>query len=112
MLARPLLYVCLIAAVTGGGHPDPCSRGRACSSSHGTWDHTLNVRLPEGAGCSGEAARYRAVMDNDLATGHVSKGVYQQVTREIDQAGAACAAGREVEAVRMVQASKARHGYR
>jgi len=51
-------------------------------------------------------------MENDLATGHVSKGVHQQVTREIDQAGMACAAGRDAEAVRMIQASKARRGYR
>jgi hypothetical protein len=62
-------------------------------------------------GCNGEIARYRAVMSNDLATGHVNQSVYNRVDREVSQAEAACAAGRDAEAVRMVNATKARHGY-
>lgn len=69
-------------------------------------------RMPEGSGCKGEVERYRAVMNNDLAMGQVNQPVYNQVDREIGQAEAACAAGRDAEAVRMVGASKARHGYR
>ncbi|HEX8166442.1 MAG TPA: hypothetical protein VF601_11720 [Beijerinckiaceae bacterium] len=68
--------------------------------------------LPSGSGCSGEVSRYRAVMDNDLATGHVGKSVYARVGAEIDAAAAACAAGRDAEAVRMIAATKARYGYR
>ena len=68
-------------------------------------------RMPEGSGCKGEVERYRAVMDNDLAMGQVNQPVYNQVGREIGQAEAACAAGRDAEAVRMVNATKARHGY-
>jgi hypothetical protein len=64
------------------------------------------------AGCSGEIARYRAVMANDLATGHVNKAVHARISAEIDQASAACAAGRDADAVRMVNAAKARYGYR
>ena len=69
-------------------------------------------RMPEASGCKGEVERYRAVMNNDLAMGQVNQPVYNQVDREIGQAEAACAAGRDAEAVRMVSASKARHGYR
>ncbi|WP_201859948.1 hypothetical protein [Microvirga soli] len=64
-----------------------------------------------GTGCSGEISRYRAVMSNDLAMGHVNQSVYNRVDREITQAKAACTAGRDAEAVRMVNATKARHGY-
>ena len=62
-------------------------------------------------GCKGEIDRYRAVMSNDLAMGHVNQSVYTRVDREIGQAEAACAAGRDAEAVRMISATKARHGY-
>jgi len=64
-----------------------------------------------GTGCQGEITRYRAVMSNDLAMGHVNQSVYNRVDREIGQAEAACAAGRDAEAIRMVNATKARHGY-
>ena len=39
-----------------------------------------------GTGCSGEISRYRAVMSNDLAMGHVNQSVYNRVDREIAQA--------------------------
>jgi hypothetical protein len=68
-------------------------------------------RMPEGSGCKDEIARYRAVMSNDLAMGHVGQSVYTRVDREIGQAEAACAAGRDAEASRMINATKARHGY-
>lgn len=64
-----------------------------------------------GTGCNGEISRYRAVMSNDLAMGHVNQSVYNRVDREITQAEAACTAGRDAEAVRMVNATKAQHGY-
>ena len=70
-----------------------------------------SFRMPEGTGCKGEIDRYRAVMSNDLAMGHVNQSVYNRVDREIGQAEAACTAGRDAEAIRMIQATKARHGY-
>jgi hypothetical protein len=65
-----------------------------------------------GGGCAGEVARYRSVMANDLATGHVNKGVHARVSAEIDRAAAVCAAGRDAEAVRIIDATKLRYGYR
>ncbi len=68
-------------------------------------------KLPEGAGCAGEIARYRAVMDNDKRTGHVGDKVYDVIGEEINGAEAACSAGNEAQAISLVRASKARHGY-
>ncbi len=88
----------------------------ACNQTAATAPGSANVtpsgfNMPSGSGCGGEISRYRAVMSNDLATGHVNRPVYNRVDREIAQAEAACAAGRDAEAVRMVNATKARHGY-
>lgn len=69
------------------------------------------VQASAGGGCRGEIAGYRAVMSNDLSMGHVNQSVYNRVDRELAQAEAACAAGRDAEAVRLVNATKARHGY-
>jgi hypothetical protein len=77
----------------------------------GTTAAPSSFRMPEGTGCKGEIDRYRAVMSNDLSMGHVNQSVYNRIDREIGQAEAACAAGRDAEAVRMVNATKARHGY-
>ena len=68
-------------------------------------------KLPEGSGCSGSIARYRAIMDNDLAMGHVNQSVYSQIQKEIGEAESACSAGQEARALALVHASKARHGY-
>lgn len=68
-------------------------------------------RLPEGAGCAGELARWQAIQDNDLATGHVTKSVYDRIQADIAQASAACQAGRDSEARGLVRASRVRNGY-
>ncbi len=67
--------------------------------------------LPQGAGCSGDIARYRAIQDNDLKTGHVNAKVYETIRGEIAQAESACAAGRDAEARGLIAASRKRHGY-
>jgi hypothetical protein len=68
-------------------------------------------RLPEGAGCSGDIARFRAVQDNDLSTGHVNQSVYNRIKTEVDQAASACAAGNDGGARGMLTATKRRFGY-
>jgi hypothetical protein len=70
-----------------------------------------NFRMPDGAGCSGDVARWQAVQDNDLSTGNVNQSVYNQIKVDIDRASAACQAGRSAEASSIVRASRARHGY-
>jgi hypothetical protein len=70
-----------------------------------------DFRLPSGSGCSGDVARWQAIQDNDLATGHVSKSVYDRIQAEITAAASVCQAGRDAEARGMISASKRRHGY-
>ena len=70
-----------------------------------------DFRMPGGSGCSGEIARYRAVQENDHASGNVAKSVYNQIKREIAAAEKFCAAGNEAKATAIVHASEARHGY-
>lgn len=68
-------------------------------------------RMPSGSGCSGEVERFQAVIDNDLATGHTTKGVHTRVSSEISTARTSCAAGNEGGAVSQIRATKARFGY-
>jgi hypothetical protein len=68
-------------------------------------------KLPEGAGCTGAIARYRAIQDNDLSMGHVNQGVYAEIQKEIGEAEAACANGDDAKAQALLRVSKARHGY-
>jgi hypothetical protein len=88
-----------------------CNQTASAPAPAGTSVGSSSVRMPDGAGCKGEIDRYRAVMSNDLSMGHVNQSVYSRVDRELDQAEAACAGGRDAEAIRMVNATKARHGY-
>ena len=67
--------------------------------------------MPGGSGCAGEIARYRAVQDNDHASGNVAKAVYLQIQREIAAAEKVCAAGEDAKASAIIRASQARHGY-
>src|SRR6218665_1581919 len=67
--------------------------------------------LPTGSGCNGEVARFQAVMDNDLASGHTTKAVHGRVSAEIANARSTCAAGNEAGAVGQIKATKAKFGY-
>jgi hypothetical protein len=69
-------------------------------------------RLPGGSGCSGEVERFQAVMDNDLATGHTTKGVHERVSAEIATARTACAGSNEAGAIGQINATKGKFGYR
>lgn len=90
----------------------PPAQQTAATSGYATESFTpSNFRLPEGSGCAGEVARWRAIMDNDYQTGNVGKSVYAQITREIDAASAQCAAGNDAGARAAVSASRRRHGY-
>ncbi|MGA8171041.1 MAG: hypothetical protein WB816_09465 [Methylocystis sp.] len=102
--ASVMLFASLAAGCNSAPPPDQTvSGGRSVTPTQ--------FRLPEGTGCSGSIARYRAIMDNDLAMGHVNASVYSQIQIEIGEAERACSSGQEARALALVQASKARHGY-
>jgi hypothetical protein len=70
-----------------------------------------NFRLPEGSGCSGDVARFRAIMANDLETGHTTKLVYDQIEAEMKRADAMCQSGNAGGASAHVRSTKSRFGY-
>lgn len=96
-----------IAACTSSGPPPAPSPQNAPT---GVTPNTFV--LPSGGGCAGEVARFQAVMDNDLATGHTTQGVHTRVSAEIATARATCAAGNEGGAISQLNGTKARFGYR
>jgi hypothetical protein len=68
-------------------------------------------RLPEGTGCAGDLARFRAVQANDLQTGHVNKTVHDRIAGELTQAEALCSAGNDGGARASLAGIKRRYGY-
>ncbi len=81
------------------------------ASSTPTYVTRPDFRLPEGSGCAGDIARFRAVMDNDLATGHVTREVHGRVLADLRGPEGACSAGRAGEASAGLSAVKRRYGY-
>lgn len=82
----------------------------ACNST-GSPTAVAGLGAPAATGCAGEVGRFQAVLDSDLGMGHVNKSVYDRASADLSRASAACSAGRDAEAVRMVAATKARFGY-
>jgi hypothetical protein len=115
--ARVLGFACVVLALplaacqqTGGAGPEAAPAGQPQGT--GVSPVTPSTfRLPEGSGCSGEIARFRAVMDNDLATGHVNRSVYDRIIGELNGASSQCAAGNSGGALASLRATKSRHGY-
>jgi hypothetical protein len=70
-----------------------------------------NFQLPTGKGCSGDIARFRAVMDNDLASGHTTEKVHHDIHVELDRISRTCEPARDSEASAAVRALKSRFGY-
>ncbi|WP_156410552.1 hypothetical protein [Bosea sp. Root381] len=68
-------------------------------------------RMPTNTGCAGDVDRFQAVIDNDLATGHTTKGVHGRVSAEIASARSSCAAGNEARAASQIRSTKAKFGY-
>src|ERR1700683_5302043 len=67
--------------------------------------------LPPGAPCSDKINAYQAVLVGDHHTGNVNDSVFSQIENELTEAGAACAAGRDGEAMSLVRTSEDWHGY-
>ncbi len=106
-----LSFVVLFAALSACNssrppEPAPIAQGPASRSVT-----PPDFKLPEGSGCGGAIARYRAIMENDLSMGHVNKSVYGQIQEEIGEAETACSGGQDARALSLLRASKARHGY-
>ena len=101
----PVLAALLLAGCNSAGPPAPPAPGFVSPVT------PAGFKLPDGSGCSGAVARYRAIIDNDREHGHIGAGVYNVIEGEIDGSVRACSAGRDGEAASLLKASKARHGY-
>ena len=97
----------VLAACTSSGAPPAPSPAQ---SPTGVTPNTFV--LPSAGGCAGEVARFQAVMDNDLATGHTTQGVHARVSAEIAGARATCSGGNDGAAVAQINATKSKFGYR
>jgi hypothetical protein len=82
-----------------------------CTQTSGPSTPAAAPVAPTGGGCSGEIGRFRAVIDSDNATGNVNASVYKRIAQEVDRAAAACASGRDAEALSALSATKRRYGY-
>ena len=103
-----LLVSAALVAGCNSTAPAPDAAAPAPASIHVT---PPGFQLPQGGGCAGEIARYRAIQDNDLAMGHVAQSVYNQIRSEIAAADKACSSGADAQARAMILSSRERHGY-
>jgi hypothetical protein len=102
------LAIALALSACNSSAPPPVASAPAQATTNVT---PSSFHLPEGAGCTGDIARWQAIQQNDLQMGHVNKAIYDQIQGEIANASTACQANRSAEASALVRASKARHGY-
>lgn len=107
----PVVVLSLALAGCFGDQPAPSASVAPPPAAQGSGVTPSSFRLPAGEGCAGEVARFRAVMDNDLSTGHVNKSVYEKVVAEIGQADATCKGGNSGGAIAQIRATKSRYGY-
>lgn len=103
------LSIGLLGACTTTNPPRP--QAQANPEPRGVTITPAGFRLPEGTGCSADVARFRAIMKNDIETGHTTKAVFDQIEAEMRTADAMCAAGNAGGASAHVRATRARFGY-
>ena len=108
---KPALLAALAALALAGCNSTGPAPGTPPLAPNSIVVAPSNFQMPQGGGCAGDVARYRAVQDDDLAMGQIAQSVYAQIRREIDAAAQACSAGRDAEASAMILASRKRHGY-
>jgi hypothetical protein len=63
------------------------------------------------AACKDDIAKFQKLIDGDLKTGFIAKGVHTKASGELQAAGKLCKEGQEAAASGTVSASRARYGY-
>lgn len=114
---HPGVVLCATLVLTGCNSASQQPAPRASSPPVATYQNVpagvtpSSFRLPSGSGCKGDIARWNAIQNNDLRSGHVTASVFKTIQGEIAAARAACDAGQDAKASAMVRSSKVRHGY-
>ena len=103
--AALIVAALILAACSQTGGPEP-----GAAVPPGVTPSTFAMPAA-GTGCAGDIARFQAVADNDFETGNANKSVHDKIVAELARATAACDAGRDAEASRLVAQSRSRHGY-
>lgn len=83
----------------------------ASAPASGPIKGAATLDIPFGEACGAELTSFKAVLDSDLAAGHVNKSVYDRVIGELKQAVAACKASHSYEAIALMNATKRKFGY-
>jgi len=109
--AFALLLASGLSACGGAEPPAPALTQAAPQEQRGVVPTPDTFRMPEGTGCAGDIARFRAIQANDLETGHTTQSVYNQIEAEMKKADNLCQAGNSGAASAHVRATKSRFGY-
>lgn len=107
-LSRAVLIAalgCTLSACQSSAPPPPVATVPAAPAA-------AVAPLPTGTGCGPSVARTQAIVATDVKTGDLSAPVGARFGADLSKAEAACAAGREGEAMNLLAAAKARYGYR
>jgi len=64
------------------------------------------------AACAGALAEFERVINSDVATGNLNKGVHRRIAAELTRVQSECVVGHDAEAMRRLGAVKHRFGYR
>lgn len=111
-VASALLMGGILAACTTTSTPPPAAPvAVARPEPRGVSITPPGFRLPEGTGCSADVARFRAIMKNDIETGHTTKSVFDQIEAEMQRADQMCSSGNAAAASAHVRATRVRFGY-
>lgn len=107
-IASPLAGLLLAALVLGG-----CARSAGApmaalplGPARPAWP-----ALPENAACTKDLNHYQALIDTDVSTGMLNRSVYDAIEMDMSRAAAACANGKDGEALAILRATKVKHGY-
>lgn len=106
-LTLVLLAAASLAACQSKASPPPVAAAAAPRAA----PMAATMALPGGSGCGPAIARTQAVVGADVASGDLNKPVGERFGADLDRAAAACAAGREGEALHLLAAAKSRYGY-
>jgi hypothetical protein len=63
------------------------------------------------AACAGAVAEFEKVIDGDVRTGNLNKGVHRRIAAELTRVQSECVVGHDAEAMRRLGAVKHRFGY-
>ncbi|WP_375458040.1 hypothetical protein [uncultured Enterovirga sp.] len=106
-----LVFAAVVAAMLAACNPRASAPNAAVPAPAASGVTPSTSRMPEGSGCAGDVARFRAVLANDAEVGHLTQSVFARATADLDKATQACVAGRDGDARAQVAATRRRYGY-